>query len=167
MARIVQALTQPGEQYDQQLQQSFVRDVDSVIQKLNSTFQQDLKDELEAVNFYSIMANTFVNKKADLTSNSATTLYTVPTATTAVIKSILVSEDSGNADTITVTITDTDDAVFSLFKTKAISANATSELLSQPLVVAESEIVKVTAATANRLHVVLSALEIKKRDVTT
>ena len=52
MASIVQALTQPGEQYDQQLQQSFVRDVDSVIQKLNSTFQQDLKDELEAVNFY-------------------------------------------------------------------------------------------------------------------
>ena len=113
------------------------------------------------------MANTFVNKKKDLTSNSATTLYTVPTATTAVIKSILVSEDSGNADTITVTITDTDEAVFSLFKTKAISANATSELLSQPLVVQESEIVKVTAAAANRLHVVLSALEIKKRDVTT
>ena len=113
------------------------------------------------------MANTFVNKKKDLTSTSATTLYTVPTATTAVIKSILVSEDSGNADTITVTITDTDDAVFSLFKTKAVSANATSELLSAPLVAQESEIVKVTAAAANRLHVVLSALEIKKRDVTT
>ena len=113
------------------------------------------------------MANTFVNKKADLTSTSATTLYTVPTATTAVIKSILVSEDSGNADTITVTITDTDDAVFSLFKTKSISANATTELLSQPLVAKESEIIKVTAATANSLHVVLSALEIKPRDVTT
>ena len=112
------------------------------------------------------MANTFVNKKADLTSKSATTLYTVPSATTAVIKSILVSEDSGNADTITVTITDTDDAVFSLFKTKSISANGTSELLSQPLVVAESETIKVTAATANRLHVVLSALEIKPRTVT-
>ena len=52
MARIVQVLTQPGEQYDQQLQQSFVRDVDSIVNKLNSTFQQDLKDELEAVNFY-------------------------------------------------------------------------------------------------------------------
>jgi hypothetical protein len=52
MAKIVQVLTQPGEQYDQQLQQSFVRDVDSIVQKLNSTFQQDLKDELEAVNFY-------------------------------------------------------------------------------------------------------------------
>ena len=52
MAKIVQALTQPGELYDQQLQQSFVRDVDSIVQKLNSTFQQDIKDELEAVNFY-------------------------------------------------------------------------------------------------------------------
>ena len=93
-------------------------------------------------------------------------MYTVPSATTAVIKSILVSEDSGNADTITVTITDTDDAVFSLFKTKAISANATSELLSAPLVLQESEVLKVTAAAANRLHVVLSALEIKPRVVT-
>ena len=112
------------------------------------------------------MANTFVNKKADLTSTSATTLYTVPSATTAVIKSILVSEDSGNDDTITVTITDTSDAVFSLFKTKAISANATTELLSAPLVLQESEVLKVTAATANRLHVVVSALEIKPREVT-
>ena len=71
------------------------------------------------------MANTFINKKADLTATSATTLYTVPSATTSVIKSILVSEDSGNADTITVTITDTSDAVFSLFKTKSNSANGT------------------------------------------
>ena len=30
----------------------------------------------------------------------------------------------------------------------------------------ESEIIKVTAATANRLHVILSALEIKPREVT-
>jgi TctA family transporter len=113
------------------------------------------------------MANSFVNKKIDLTSTSATTLYTVPSATTAVIKSILVSEDTGNADTITVSLTNTSSAVFSLFKTKAIGANATVELLTAPLVVEESEIIKITAATANRLHVVLSALEIKPRQVTT
>ena len=113
------------------------------------------------------MANSFVNKKVDLTTTSATTIYTVPSATTAVIKSILVSEDTGNADTITVSLTNTSSAVFSLFKTKAIGANATVELLTAPLVVEESEIIKVTAATANRLHVVLSALEIKPREVTT
>ena len=63
------------------------------------------------------MANSFVNKKVDLTSTSATTLYTVPTATTAIVKSILVSDDSGSGDTVTVTITDTSDNVFNLFKT--------------------------------------------------
>ena len=52
MARIVQVLTQPGEQYDQQIQLSFVRDVDSVVQKLNTTFQQDLKDEAEAESLF-------------------------------------------------------------------------------------------------------------------
>jgi len=52
MARIVQSLTQPLEVYDQQIQQSFVRDIDSIVQKLNSTFQQDLKDEAEAESFF-------------------------------------------------------------------------------------------------------------------
>ena len=113
------------------------------------------------------MANSFKNKKVDLTTTSVTTLYTVPSATTGVIKSILVSEDSGNADTITVTITDTSDNVFSLFKTKSISANATTELLTAPLVLEESEVLKVPAATANRLHVVASVLEIKPMEVTT
>ena len=101
------------------------------------------------------MANSFVNKKVDLTTTSVTILYTVPDAATAIVKSILVSEDSGNADTITVTITDTSDAVFSLFKTKSISANGTTELLTAPLVLQQKEVLKVTAATANRLHVVL------------
>jgi hypothetical protein len=52
MARIVQALTQPNKEYDQQVQQSFVRDVDSIVQKLNTTFQQDLKDEAEAEAYF-------------------------------------------------------------------------------------------------------------------
>ena len=52
MARIVQALTQPNEKYDQQIQQSFVRDVDSIVQKLNTTYQQALKDESEAEAFF-------------------------------------------------------------------------------------------------------------------
>jgi|TARA_R110000851_G_scaffold11200_2_gene39568 hypothetical protein len=52
MARIVQSLTQPQEKYDQQTQQSFVRDVDSIVQKLNTSFQQDIKEEAEAESFF-------------------------------------------------------------------------------------------------------------------
>ena len=106
------------------------------------------------------MANNYKNAKADLTTTDATTVYTAPAATTSIVKSILVSEDSGNADTITVTLTDADAAIFSLFKVKAVAANTTVELLTAPLVVQESEILKFNAATANRLHVVVSVLEI-------
>ena len=108
------------------------------------------------------MANIYKNAKVDLTNNSETAVLTVPSDSRAVIKSIVVSEDSGNADSITLTITDASSNVFSLFKTKAVSANATVELLSQPLVLQESEILKATAATANRLHIIVSVLEINR-----
>jgi len=52
MARIVQSLTQPTKNYDEQIQQSFVRDIDSIMQKLNTTFQQDIKEEAEAEAFF-------------------------------------------------------------------------------------------------------------------
>tara|TARA_R110000744_G_scaffold50402_1_gene109018 strand:+ start:17 stop:340 length:324 start_codon:yes stop_codon:yes gene_type:complete len=106
------------------------------------------------------MANNYKNAKVDLSSTSATTLYTCPAATTSLVKSILVSEDTGSADTITVTITNAAAAIFSLYKVKAVAANTTVELLTAPLVVQENEILKVTAATANRLHVVASFLEV-------
>ena len=106
------------------------------------------------------MANTYVNAKVDRTTTNITTLYTCAALTTGIVKSIIVSEDSNNADTITLTITDASSAVFSIYKTKAVSANGTVELLTAPLVVQASEILKVTAATANRLHVVASILEI-------
>jgi len=105
------------------------------------------------------MSNTYINAKLDLTATSVTTLYTCAALTTGIVKSMLVSEDTGNADTITVTITN-GSAVYSLFKTKAVGANTTVELLTAPLVVQAGEILKVTAATANRLHVVASILEI-------
>jgi|TARA_R110001632_G_scaffold8888_2_gene35027 hypothetical protein len=105
------------------------------------------------------LANNFRNAKLDLTSTGATVLYTVPSATTTIVKSFLASEDSGNADTLTVTVT-SGSSVFSLFKVKAVAANTTVEFLSAPLVLEEGEILKCTAATANRLHVVASLLEV-------
>tara|TARA_R100000900_G_scaffold88935_1_gene69320 strand:+ start:173 stop:514 length:342 start_codon:yes stop_codon:yes gene_type:complete len=113
------------------------------------------------------MANSFLNKKVDLTTTDNTTLYTVPDANTAVIKSLLISEDAGSGTTITVTLTDASSNVFSLFKTKTISSNTTTELLTQPLVIEEKEVLKVQAGYANRLHVVASILQIQPREVTT
>ena len=113
------------------------------------------------------MANSFINKKVDLTTTDLTTLYTVPTAKTAVVKSILVSEDAGSGTTITVTLVDSSSNIFNLFKDKAIGSKTTTELLTQPLVMEESEVLKVQAADANELFVIASILEIQPREVTT
>ena len=113
------------------------------------------------------MSNSFVNAKLDLTTTDNTTLYTTPSANVALIKSILVSNDSGSSCNITVTLVDSSSNIFSLFKTKAIDTNTTTELLTHPLVVEESEVLKVQASDANELHVVASILQIQPREVTT
>lgn len=106
------------------------------------------------------MANQYKNAKADLTDTSDTTLYTCPAAKTAIVKSILVSADTVVAGAITVTVTDASSNVFSLFSAEAVTANSTLELLTAPLVIEESEVLKVQAATGNTLHVVASLLEV-------
>ena len=108
------------------------------------------------------MANVYKNAKVDFTTTNNTTVYTSPSNSRAIIKSILVSDDSGSGDSINVTLTDASAAVFSLFKTKAIASNATTELITQPIVLQESEILKAQATTADRLHMVVSLLEINR-----
>jgi|TARA_A100001015_G_scaffold23009_1_gene26058 hypothetical protein len=113
------------------------------------------------------MANSFINAKVDLTTTDLTTLYTTPSANVAVIKSILVSNDSGSSCNIDITLVDSSSSTFSLFKTKAVASNTTTELLTNPLVVQESEAIKVQASDANELHVIASILQIQPREVTT
>ncbi len=108
------------------------------------------------------MANSFINKKADLTTTDLTTLYTVPSFKTAVVKSLIVSEDAGSGSTITITLVNASSAIFNLFKDKAIASKATTELLTHPLVLEENEILKAQASDANELHVIASILEINR-----
>jgi hypothetical protein len=52
MAKIVQVLTRASRQYDVTVAESQVRDLDAIVEKLNTTYQQELKDEVEAENFF-------------------------------------------------------------------------------------------------------------------
>ena len=52
MAKIVQVLTRQGEEYSDTGANSLVRDLDGIVQKLNSTYQQELKEEVEARSFF-------------------------------------------------------------------------------------------------------------------
>ena len=52
MAKILQVIPRPSNEYDVNTAESLVRDIDGVIVKLNTTYQQELKDEVEAQNFF-------------------------------------------------------------------------------------------------------------------
>ena len=117
------------------------------------------------------MANTFKSAMLDVTSTDLTTLITVPTAdagatppvppTTAVVKSILVCNDSGSTTLLDVEVVRSS-ATFEVFKAKSIATNTTTELLTQPLVLQESDVMKVQANAANQVHVIASFMEITK-----
>ena len=52
MAKIVQVLTRASREYDVTVAESQVRDLDAIVEKLNTTYQQELKDEMEAESFF-------------------------------------------------------------------------------------------------------------------
>ena len=108
------------------------------------------------------MANIYTNVKAYFTTSGNTSIFTVPAATTAIVKSFIVSNDSGSADTIEIQIVDTSDGIFNLFKSQNIAANTTVDLLTNPLILTENEQIKVQATTADRLHVILSMLQLNR-----
>ena len=108
------------------------------------------------------MANIYKNAKVDLTTTDNTAIYTAPSDSRAIVKSIIVSEDAGSGTTVTLTITNAASAVFNLFKDKAIASKATTELLTHPLILEENEVLKAQAADANEIHVIASILEINR-----
>ena len=45
MGKVSLVFTRPGKEYNQKNADALIRDLDGLIQKLNSTFQQDLREE--------------------------------------------------------------------------------------------------------------------------
>ena len=124
------------------------------------------------------MANAYTNYKSVITTSELTTLYTVPTATTGIIKSIRVANiDSENDCKISIFLVDTDSVSYNLQTDRTIKSNKTAELLATgvsnsgfgstdssfapatPLIAKESEIIKVQAENGGDLHVILSVME--------
>ena len=117
------------------------------------------------------MANVFKSAMVDITTTNLTTIITVPTAnpgatppvmpTTDVVKSLLICNDSGSTTLVDVEVV-RGAATFELFKAKSVATNTTTELLTQPLVLQESDVLKVQANAANQVHIIASFMEVTK-----
>ena len=87
------------------------------------------------------MSDVYKNRSVVLANTAKTTVYTVPTAD-------VVNTDASGGSDINIT------------SVLSIGANTATELLSQPLIVENSDAIKVTASAGGALHVIVSVLEI-------
>ena len=109
------------------------------------------------------MANIYKNEKTSLTTTALTTLYTVPSNSRAIVKSLLVAEDAGGTAVVKVTLVDAAAAVFVIDNDVNLTANQKEQVLSEPLIMKESEILKVQASSG-AVDVIASVLEINRED---
>ena len=109
------------------------------------------------------MANIYKNEKTSLTTTDLTTLYTVPSNSRAIVKSLLIAEDAGGAAVVKVTLVDAAAAIFVVDNDVNLTANQKEQVLSEPLIMKESEILKVQASSG-AVDVVASVLEINRED---
>ena len=109
------------------------------------------------------MANIYKNEKTSLTTTALTSLYTVPSNSRAIVKSLLVAEDAGSAAVVKVTLVDAAAAIFVIDNDVNLTANQKEQVLSEPLIMKESEILKVQASSG-AVDVVASILEINRED---
>ena len=109
------------------------------------------------------MANIYRNQKTSLTTTDLTTLYTVPSNSRAIVKSILVAEDAAGSATVKVTLVNASSTIFVIDNLVSLSANENKQVISEPLIMEESEVLKVQAASG-AVDVVASVLEINRED---
>ena len=113
------------------------------------------------------MANVYTNYKAKLSTNALTTVYTVPAETTAIIKSLrLTNIDEENDCKVSAHVVDSSSISYTLETNRTVQKGTSEELFNSysfstsPVVLKESEVLKLQAQNGGDLHAILSVLEI-------
>ena len=109
------------------------------------------------------MANIYKNDKVSLTNTDLTTLYTVPSNSRAIVKSINVAEDAAGSAVVKVTLTNAAGTAFVIDNDVSLTSGQKEQVLTEPLIMEESEILKVQASSG-AVDVVASVLEINRED---
>jgi|TARA_A100001391_G_scaffold161309_1_gene120139 hypothetical protein len=108
------------------------------------------------------MANSYKFFGKALATTSETSILTASSDETLIIKSIIVTNNTGNTPTISMDITDNSQSAtdFTILHTKSLTANNSVELLSVPLVLESSDILKATISSTDSVHIGISYLSI-------
>ena len=106
------------------------------------------------------MANIYKNAGINLTTTSLTTVYTVPTNRTSIIKNIQISNEHSSNNLVEVFVTDSSaSATYEIFH-ESMAADSTTNAALAPIILESGDALKIQAANANVVEGIISYLEI-------
>ena len=107
------------------------------------------------------MANSFKFKGVALATGSETALLTAGSDETIIIKSIRVTNNTSNTPTLSFDVADNSaSAEYTILKTQTLAANTGVEILTVPLVLEASDVLKATISSTDSVHFGISYLVI-------
>jgi len=108
------------------------------------------------------MANNYKFKGVALATTDETSLLTATSKETIIIKSILVTNNTGNTPTLSLDVADNSaSAEYTILKTHTLSANTSGEVFTgSPLILEASDALKATISSSDSVHFGISYLVI-------
>tara|TARA_R110002020_G_scaffold170462_1_gene360128 strand:+ start:3072 stop:3401 length:330 start_codon:yes stop_codon:yes gene_type:complete len=108
------------------------------------------------------MANSYKFKGVALATTNETSLLTSGSKEVLIVKSIRITNNTGNTPTISMDVLDSSqsNAEFTILKTQSLTANSSVEILTVPLVLENSDILKATISSSDSIHIGISYLNI-------
>jgi hypothetical protein len=105
------------------------------------------------------MANTYKSYFVDLTTTNKTLIYTVPAKTTALVKTIQLTNETGivNAQ---IYVTDSSASVEYEIAHITMTARSTNNFAFGTVVLEAGDLIKIQAASANTITGIISVLQI-------
>ena len=107
------------------------------------------------------MANIYKNEMFSLANTGSNLIYTVPSDTRAIVKTLQTTNDGANT-VVTVSANNT----ITSYKTSIenVLSNTAVNMLKGPLILEESQTLSITANVANTISGILSVLEINRNE---
>jgi len=107
------------------------------------------------------MANSYKFKGVTLSTQSETSILTAAAKETIIIKSLRVTNNTANTPSISFDVLDSSSSVeATILNTQSLSANNSVEILTQPLVLETSDVLKATVSTNDNINIGISYLTI-------
>ncbi len=107
------------------------------------------------------MANSYKFKGVTLSTQSETSILTAAAKETIIIKSLRVTNNTGNTPSISFDVLDSSSSVeATILNTQSLSANNSVEILTQPLVLETTDILKATVSSNDNINIGISYLTI-------